>query len=266
MGALLNKMEHEETPANLLSKKILLEGLQRRLVDLNGLILSNKELIFEVEKISDRLKDSQATEKDLVAIMRDLDIRKKGLRETIEVENQKKESVAQEFGELKNKMAMERETTRKNTKRKELAPLQITEEIKIPSAAQNIEGDFYSPIAIHQDIEHQKKGVTFTFQGKNEVRATKSGKIVYTGALANYGNVVMIDHGKEIRSVILGQFDFLVKNGDHVKDSELIGYTKSRASNGLGDGKIYFEVRKNNLAQNTYLLLDKKSFAKNSSK
>jgi murein DD-endopeptidase MepM/ murein hydrolase activator NlpD len=266
MGTLLNKMERDETPANLLTKKILIENLQRRLVELDSYIKSNKELLSEVEKISERLIASQSTEKELVAIMRDLDIRKKELRDTLESENQKKELASQQFGEFKNKMAMERESAKKSNKRKELAPMQITEEIKIPSATQSLDGEFSSPLAIHQDVEHQKKGVTFSFQGKNEVHATKSGKIVYTGALANYGNVVMIDHGKEVRSVILGQFDFVVKNGDHVKDSELIGYTKTRTANGLGDGKIYFEVRKNNLAQNTYLLLDKKSLAKNSSK
>jgi len=164
---------------------------------------------------------------------------------------------------------MARETIKQNEKRRELAPVQITEEIKIPSvgsAGPIGDGQFYSPIAIHQNIEYQKKGVTFTFLGKNEIRAPKSGKIVYTGALANYGNVIMIDHGKEMRSVLLGQFDYVAKNGDMVKDGELIGYTKARASNGIGDGKIYYEVRKNNLAQNTYLLLDKKSLASNSSK
>lgn len=266
MGVLLNKIDREETPANLLSKKILVENLQRRLVDLDGLIKSNKEVQVEVEKISDRLKDSLATEKDLVAILHDLDVRRKDLRETIESETQKKDLTTQEFTELRNKMAMEREASKKIIRRKEVTPLQITEEIKIPSAAPSLGGDFYSPLAVHEEIEHQQKGVTFTFVGKNEVRATKSGKIVYTGALANYGNVVMIDHGKEVRSVILGQFDILVKNGDLVQEAQLLGYTKSRSSSGLGDGKIYFEVRKNNLAQNTYLLLDKKSLAKNSSK
>jgi murein DD-endopeptidase MepM/ murein hydrolase activator NlpD len=266
MGVLLNKMEKEETPSNLLSKKILVESLQRRLIELDGLVKSNKIVMEEVLKISERLKDSQSTEKDLVAIMHDLDIRKKSLIETIDIENKKKESISQQFTELKNKTAMERESSRKMLRRKELAPIQITEEIKVAAVAQSIEGEFNSPLAMHQDIEYQKKGVTFTFQGKNEVRASKAGKIVYTGALANYGNVIMIDHGKEVRSVILGQFDYVVKNGDLVKDAELIGYTKTRSNKGLADGKIYFEVRKNNLAQNTYLLLDKKSLAKNSSK
>jgi murein DD-endopeptidase MepM/ murein hydrolase activator NlpD len=265
MGVLLNKMDHEETPSNLLSKKILIENLQRRLVELDELIKSNKAVQTEVEKISERLKDSLTTEKELVAIMRDLEVRKKEIRENLESATQKKEIAAQEFSELKNKMAMEREATKKSIRRKEMAPMQITEEIKIPSHVQSLDGEFYAPIALHQDLEYQKKGVTFTFQGKNEVRATKSGKIVYTGALANYGNVIMIDHGKDVRSVILGQFDYVVKNGDLVKDSELVGYTKVHNSSGLGSGKIYFEVRKNNLAQNTYLLLDKKSLAKNTS-
>ena len=266
MGILLNKMEKEETPANILSKRILIENLQRQLVDLNGLIKSNKDVLDETEKIAGRLQDSVKTEKELVAIMRDLEMRKKGLQETLETETQKKDLAAKELSEIKNKTILEKIATKKADKRKELAPMQITEEIKIPPAHLISDGEFYSPLSDHLQIEHQKKGVTFSFQGKNEVRATRAGKIVYTGALANYGNVVMIDHGREMRSVILGQFDYVIKNGDTVKDSELIGYTKSKSTNGLGDGKIYFEVRKNNLAQNTYLLLDKKSLANNTSK
>ncbi len=266
MGVLINKMEQEDTPSNLLTKKILMGNLQRRLIDLDTLINANKIILDEVELISERLKDSFATEKELVAVMRDLDIRKKELRETLELESQNKEVANQQFLESKNKISMEQAERKKEIRRQKVAPIQITEEIKIPSIAQIQDGDFYAPLAIHQEVEHQSKGVTFTFLGKNEVRATKSGKIVYVGALANYGNVVMIDHGKDLRSVILGQFDYVVKNGDLVRDSELLGYTKSRAANGMGGGKIYFEVRKHNLAQNTYLLLDKKSLAKNSSK
>ncbi len=72
----------------------------------------------------------------------------------------------------------------------------------------------------------------------------------------------MIDHGNDTRTVLLGQFDYSVKNGDPIAASQIVGYTNPRNQNGLGDGKIYFEVRKNNLAQNTYLLLDKKTLAR----
>jgi septal ring factor EnvC (AmiA/AmiB activator) len=113
-------------------------------------------------------------------------------------------------------------------------------------------------------MEYQKKGVTYNFHGKNEIRAPKGGKVVYTGALANYGNVLMIDHGNDTRTVLLGQFDYAVKNGDAVKEFQVVGHTNPRSNNGLGEGRIYFEIRKNNLAQNTYLLLDKKSRAASS--
>lgn len=167
-------------------------------------------------------------------------------------------------------MAMEKDSLKRIKKKNELTPVQITEEIKIPSKNEGqapvaMTSGYRAPIFVNQGIEYKQKGVTFKFQGKNEVLATKSGKIAYVGSLANYGNVVMIDHGNDTRTVLLGQFDSSVKNGDVVKDSQIIGYTNPRSVNGLGDGKIYFEVRKNNLAQNTYLLLDKKTIEKNSS-
>ena len=149
--------------------------------------------------------------------------------------------------------------------KEKLAPMQITEEIKIPSAITAGSAEYFPPIFSYQGLEYDKKGVTFNFQGKVEVRATKAGKIVYTGSLANYGNVLMIDHGNDTRTVLLGQFDFSVKNGDSVSQSQVVGYTSPKSSSALSEGKIYFEVRKSNLAQNTYLLLDKKSLARNSS-
>ena len=208
--------------------------------------------------------------------MSELEQRKKELKANIESENQKKQESQNHFDDLKNKMAMERESLHKNQLKEKLQPVQITEEIKIPSqkdgngnatvGAISVPGaDFSAPLSLYQGFEYQKKGVTFNFEGKNEVRAPKGGKVAYTGSLASYGNVLIIDHGNDTRTVLLGQFDYTVKNGDPIKASQLIGYTNPRSNNGLGSGKIYFEVRKNNLAQNTYLLLDKKTLAKNTS-
>jgi len=195
------------------------------------------------------------------------------LRTTLEEESDKKEKVQIQFDEMKNKMAMEKDSNRRLRKKEEVAPLQVTEEIKIPAASERAQsnvaassGEYRAPLMQNMGIEHNQKGVTFKFQGKNEVLATRSGKIAYTGSLANYGNVVMIDHGNDTRTVLLGQFDFNVKNGELVKDSQIIGYTNPKSVNGLGDGKIYFEVRKNNLAQNTYMLLDRKTLGKSSIK
>jgi septal ring factor EnvC (AmiA/AmiB activator) len=273
MGVLLNKLEKNEGPADILSRKILVENLQRRLVDLDGMMKSNKAVQEDVDKLYMRLEDSMRTEKELLALMNELEQKKKELRANIESESQKKLNSQSQFDETKNKMAMERETLKKAALKEKLAPVQITEEIKVPSQPLSTragirEGivdkaiagaDFQSPLAQAMGMDYQKKGVTFNFQGKNEVHAPKAGKVVYTGSLASYGNVLMIDHGNDTRTVLLGQFDYSVKNGESIQASQIVGYTNPRGSNGLGDGKIYFEVRKNNLAQNTYLLLDKRT-------
>lgn len=264
MSALLNKLENTESPSAILSRKILIENLQRRLGDLNGMMVSNKGMKGDVEALTEKLQFSMDTEKELLSIMNELEQRKRELRTALETQGQRKNETQSKFDEVKNKLAMSRQSVQQARVREQVAPLQITEEIKIPSQPLNGES-YYPPIYAHQGIEYQKKGVTFNFQGKNEVRATRAGKIVYTGALANYGNVLMIDHGSDTRTVLLGQFDITVKNGDLVKETQIVGYTSPKSNGALGDGRIYFEVRKNNLAQNTYLLLDKKSLGKTSS-
>jgi murein DD-endopeptidase MepM/ murein hydrolase activator NlpD len=267
MGVLLNKLEKAESPSDLLTRKILVENLQRRLIDLDSMLKNNKSLQEDVERIYQRLENSMSTERELVAVLNELEQRKKDLRNNLEAESQKKNEAQTRFDDSKNMKAMERVSLQKNQIREKLLPVQITEEIKIPSQANNeVEapsGDFLIPIGQYQAMDFaKKKGVTFNFQGKNEVHAPKGGKIVYTGGLANYGNVLMIDHGNDTRTVLLGQFDFSVKNGDSIQAGQILGYTNPKGQNGLGDGKIYFEVRRKNLAQNTYLLLDKKSLSR----
>lgn len=263
MGLLLNKLENTENSADLLSRKILIQNLERRLADLDGMLKSNKEVMGSVDELYQRLQESMETEKELLSLMSELELRKKELRTSLEVEAQKKAETQSKFDEMKNLLAINNQAQKKMREKERLAPMQITEEIKVPS--QPLGGEFSPPIYSYQSIDYQKKGVTFNFQGRSEVRATKAGKIVYTGALANYGNVVMIAHGNDTHSVLLGQFEYNVKNGDVVKDAQVVGYTNPKSTNALADGRLYFEVRKNNLVQNTYLLLDKKSLAKNAS-
>lgn len=257
MGVLLNKLENTENSSDILARKILIDKLQVRLADLDGMMKTNKDLQANVDALYAKLQESMETEKQLLSVMSELEEKKRELRTSLENETKKNSEDKLKFDEEKNKLAMNQKARARVIERERLAPVQITEEIKIPSQPMAGNGEFLPPIYSHHGMEYQKKGVTYNFQGKNEVRATKSGKIVYTGSLANYGNVLMIDHGNDTRTVLLGQFDYSVKNGDVVKESQVVGFTNPKSVNGLGEGKIYFEVRKNNLAQNTYLLLDK---------
>lgn len=263
MGVLLNKLENTERSSDMLARKIMIEKLQHKLVDLDGMMKANKDLQGNVDSLYAKLQESMDTEKELLTVMGELEERKRTLRESLSSQTKSTEDAKLRLDEEKNKLAMNQKSVQREKVREQLAPVQITEEIKIPS--QPLAADqFRGPISSYQNMEYQKKGVTYNFHGKNEIRAPKGGKVVYTGALANYGNVLMIDHGNDTRTVLLGQFDYAVKNGDSVQEFQVVGHTNPRANNGLGEGRIYFEVRKNNLAQNTYLLLDKKSKASSS--
>ncbi len=266
MGVLLNKLEKTENPSDMLARKIMIEKLNLRLSELTSMMNANKQLRIEVETLEERLADSMRTEKELLTVMNELENRKRELRESMSKEEVASQELKKQLDDEKNKLALNRKSQLMVKEKEKLAPMQITEEIKIPSAVvAGGGGEYFPPIYSYQGLEYDKKGVTFNFQGKVEVRATKAGKIVYTGSLANYGNVLMIDHGNDTRTVLLGQFDFTVKNGDSVNQSQVVGYTSPKSTSALSEGKIYFEVRKSNLAQNTYLLLDKKSLARNSS-
>ncbi len=120
-------------------------------------------------------------------------------------------------------------------------------------------GTFLPPIEKHTKLDFKKKGVTFFFDQKTlPVKASRSGKVIHKGSLAPYGNVIMIDHGKETISVCFGDFGPKVKKGMRVKAGQIIGYTSRKNQR---EGKLYFEVRKKDKAQPTIHLLDDKALA-----
>ena len=68
---------------------------------------------------------------------------------------------------------------------------------------------------------------------------------------------MMIDHGQEVRSVLLGPFESSLQKGDQVNSDQPIGFIKAQALN-----SIYFEIRKRNIAQKTINWIDELSFSK----
>ncbi len=257
---LLNRLEKTESPADLLARKVILQNLSNRSIELESLIRQNKLYIVDVEKLQQRLSDVENSEKEVLALLKSLEDEKLQQKAELESEVKLKTAEEEEFKQAKNKLAMANDQIKRERKRAEKEPMQITEEIKVPAQTPvtQILDRFKSPIISNKGMEYNQKGVTYKFVGKNEVMATKSGRITHIGPVASYGNVVIIEHEKEMRSVIFGQFDYVVKRGDAVSEGQVIGYTNPDKGQTFADGKIYFEVRKNNIAQNTYLLLERK--------
>jgi septal ring factor EnvC (AmiA/AmiB activator) len=118
---------------------------------------------------------------------------------------------------------------------------------------------FKQPVEDFLTYTASAKGVTFKYQSIQPIKAVGDGKVVFAGDLASYGQVVLIDHGQDLRTVLLGKMDIKVKKNDTVKDGEVLAYTQNASKE---DQSLYFEVRKKNTAQNTILWLDSHGVSK----
>ena len=132
---------------------------------------------------------------------------------------------------------------------------------KLYRKRQKISIEFSSPLDKFESFDFGNKGINYKFKKKSKILATYGGKVVYSGELASYGNIVMIDHGRGTRSIILGDFNPHVKKGRVVEQGDILGRTAKMQKRDLGN--VYFEVREDNNIQNTILLMDKKLLAEN---
>src|SRR5690606_21768255 len=84
---------------------------------------------------------------------------------------------------------------------------------------------FHRPVDDFMSFTASPKGVTFKYQAAQPVKAVGSGKVVFAGDLAAYGQVVLIDHGQDLRTVLLGKMNIRVKKNDTVRDGDVLAYT-----------------------------------------
>ena len=90
-----------------------------------------------------------------------------------------------------------------------------------------------------------------------EIKAVYDGKIIHSGYLRGYGNLMIIDHGQQYFSLLSRAADFYSKEGTKVVKGEIIGMT--------GDGDplygegLHFEIRKGSKPEDPLLWLKKNS-------
>jgi len=99
---------------------------------------------------------------------------------------------------------------------------------------QKIKGKFESSTTSNGIDIRVKKGL--------EIKAVYDGKIIHSGYLRGYGNLIIIDHGHQYFSLISRATDFYTEEGTKIAKGEIIGMT--------GDGDplygegLHFEIRK----------------------
>jgi septal ring factor EnvC (AmiA/AmiB activator) len=237
-------LESENDTTEPWQRKVHLELLKQAQLKLK---IKEAELLgfqTKVAEFEEKLTVLHRNEEELGQVIKELETRKKTAMDTYlaRVETKKK---------IESKVQ-----TQKLEKRIAVVKKQLSE---APIVASRPERLFHSPVADYLSFTASPKGVTFKYQAAQPVKAVGEGKIVFAGDLASYGQVVLIDHGRDLRTVLLGKMNIKVKKNDTVRDGDVLAYT-------LNDSKeaqnLYFEVRKKNTAQNTILWLDQNGVSK----
>ncbi|OQY39466.1 MAG: hypothetical protein B6226_01855 [Candidatus Cloacimonetes bacterium 4572_65] len=102
-----------------------------------------------------------------------------------------------------------------------------------------ISGKISSPFGMRNGRLH--KGVDISAPPGTNIKVAYSGTVSYTGFLSDYGNVVIVKHGKDIATVYAHNEINLVKKSDKVNTGDIIGRV---GSTGRSSGPhLHFEIR-----------------------
>lgn len=237
-------MESENDSLELWQRKIHLELLKKAQAKLKNKEAELIEFQSKVTEFDEKLASLHKNEEELSQVIKELEARKKMAMESYlaKVETKKKIESKVEKSIIQKKFAeVKKELSR--------APIVVSKPDRI----------FSRPVDDYMSLSPSSKGVTFKYQTAQPVKAVGGGKVVFAGDLAAYGQVLLLDHGNDLRTVLLGKMDIKVKKNDTVNDGDVLAYT-------LNDSKeaqnLYFEVRKKNTAQNTILWLDQSGVSK----
>jgi murein hydrolase activator len=81
-----------------------------------------------------------------------------------------------------------------------------------------------------------RRGITIKARELSPVRAPWGGKVAYAGQLEGYGQVVVLDHGQAVHTVLAHLASILVRAGQQLSPGEQVGTVGA-------DGRLYLEVR-----------------------
>lgn len=124
-----------------------------------------------------------------------------------------------------------------------------------PPVAGTVTATFRQKIAGKFDSFTVTDGIDIRVKKDVEIKAVYDGKIIHSGYLRGYGNLIIIDHGQQYFSLISRGADYYKKEGAKVATGEIIGLT--------GDGDplygegLHFEIRKGSTPEDPLLWLRK---------
>ncbi len=102
---------------------------------------------------------------------------------------------------------------------------------------------------------HGHTGVDFAAPIGTQVFASGEAKVSFVGKQRGYGNLVILDHGKNIKTYYahLSKFAKNIRVGDSVKQGDVIAFVGKTGS--ATGAHLHYEVRRNNTPENPMLAL-----------
>ena len=213
---LISQLEEGRSEEAVLEEQIYLRSLQKKSSILRRNLDNINLLKKRFDEMSVRFSEYQAVEKDLSGLLSDLENQRKNLKVNVRKLSQSKIDL-----------------------------------LKKIEQADYSSFKFFRPLKRFQKYRKHKLGVNFYYRRKQSVLAPKAGKVVYSGQLANYGTVIVIEHHHELRSILLGSMVVGVKKGDQVKRGQKLGRLIKKGKKNI----LYYEIRKKNQVQNTLAML-----------
>ena len=224
-----------EDDNSLISQVLLEKSIKEKLGKLNTLKAENKKLVDIISQYSSELAKIQKEEDTLYEII-------------VSLESRKKDVSNKYISTLENKNVLEEKLENA------LAQTKVKKSVGRSNFNLDIDFDIVLPLKKFSDYKGGKEGVTFKYVSIEPLIACASGRVEYSGELASYGKVIILDHGKDIRSVILGEISSKVQKGQEVRQGQIIGYTIAKPGT---KKSLYYEIRKKNKVQNTLAWLKK---------
>lgn len=229
-------LEKDSVHDSLIEQKLYAEVLTKKLYELQDLENRSKLQKDKVDSLRKKVTSTKLEEDGLYKII-------------IDLEAQKKLASQSYINLMEQKNLEESQLDSLVAKAKVLKKKQLANKIKVngPLFKLNL------PISDYTELKRSKNGLTLAYKETSSLKAPYSGKVVYTGRLASYGKVIILDHGQDVRSVVLGDIVIKTKKGAVLKAGDVMGYTMAD----YGTIKnLYFEVRKKDTAQNTALWIN----------
>jgi septal ring factor EnvC (AmiA/AmiB activator) len=91
------------------------------------------------------------------------------------------------------------------------------------------------------NITNFRSGIDITADNGEPVRSVFKGKVLYASWFKTYGNMIIIDHGKNYYTVYAHLEEAFKAKGDVVETGEVIATVGDTGS--MTGAKLYFEVR-----------------------